>query len=154
MTTQQAYIKGFVKRATESGYTAAEGFEPSLIAIPEARQDRFESFRHPENLLHLHSHNDHWTMHEDEHPSLSMALRGASLREMPKAVASGLSHVLTEGVPGAYKYVANRINRSGGMLDAVKREARMGGVKQANHNDAPTLKQINDYYKGIVHALN
>lgn len=116
------------KKSIDEDELKTIGFEPSLIAIPESGQDRFESFRHPENLLHLHSHGDHWTMHEDAHPSLSMALRGASLPEIPKAIVSGLSHVTTEGVPGAYKYIANRLAGGEDMLNAVIREAK-GNLK-------------------------
>lgn len=105
------------------------GYEPVLIAIPESGQDEFASYRHPDNLLHLHSHGDHWTMHEDAHPSLTMALRKAHGKEIPKAIYSGLSHIFTEGVPGAYKYVANRIGGSGDMLDAIMRESSVKNLK-------------------------
>jgi len=100
------------------------GFEPVAIAIPEAGQDEFASYRNPNNLFHLHSHGDHWTMHEDEHPSLTMALRNAPIEKVPEAVVSGLSHIATEGIPGAYKYISHRITGSGNMLDAVMNESK------------------------------
>jgi hypothetical protein len=99
------------------------GFEPVAIAIPEAGQDQFASYRNPNNLFHLHSHGDHWTMHEDEHPSLTMALRNAPIEEVPSAIVSGLSHITTEGLPGAYKYISHRLTGSGNMLDAVMNES-------------------------------
>jgi hypothetical protein len=102
------------------------GFEPVLIAIPEAGQDRFSSFRHPNNLFHIHSHGDNWTMHEDSHPALTMALRTAKPGERLKAIKDGMTHVLTEGVPGAYKYVAHRLTGAGTMLDAIRRDMTMG----------------------------
>jgi hypothetical protein len=41
------------------------GFEPVMAAIPEAGQDRFQSWRHPDNNYHIHSHGDRWTIHQD-----------------------------------------------------------------------------------------
>lgn len=77
------------------------GFESVLAAIPEAGQDRFRSFRHPDNLFHIHSHNDHWTMHEDDHPSSTMLAR--KIGRIPAAI-QGIPHIVTEGLPGLYAY--------------------------------------------------
>ena len=98
------------------------GFIPVAIAIPESGQDTLFSYRHPDNLFHIHSHGNHWTMHEDHNPSMTMALKNAPLREMPAAIANGLSHIVTEGVPGAYKYVSHRLTGAKDMLDAVMSE--------------------------------
>ena len=113
------------------------GFEPVAIAIPEAGQDEFASYRNPHNLFHLHSHGKHWTMHEDEHPSLTMALRGAPIEEVPAAIVSGLSHIVTEGLPGAYKYISHRLTGAGNMLDAVMNET---AAKQKNNNTIDAIE--------------
>src|SRR5690606_26702418 len=48
------------------------GFQPVTIAIPEHGQDRFQSYRHPDNNFHIHSHGRDWTIHEDRHPAATM----------------------------------------------------------------------------------
>lgn len=111
------------------------GFEPVLIAIPEAGQDQFSSYRHPNNLYHIHSHGDHWTMHEDSHPALTMALRTAKPGEKLQAIRNGMTHVITEGIPGAYKYVAHRITGAGTMMDAIRRDM-MGEPREKAAHDA------------------
>jgi hypothetical protein len=113
------------KTSLSEDHIKALGFEPVFIGIPESGQDRFSSFRHADNLLHLHSHGDKWTIHEDEHPSLTMALRKASPKEIPKALLSGFSHIFTEGVPGAYKYIANRLKGSDNMLSAIDKDQKV-----------------------------
>jgi len=86
------------------------GFEPVLIAVPEAGQTEFFSYRNPKNLYHIHPHGDYFTIHRDRHPSMTMSVRQAKgLTEKAQAVASGLAHVATEGVPGAWAYIRNKI---------------------------------------------
>jgi hypothetical protein len=81
------------------------GFVPVTIAIPEAGQDRFQSFRHPDNNFHIHSHPEGWTMHEDAHSAATMLVRKAQgVSQKAKAFASGLPHVNEEGLPGLYYY--------------------------------------------------
>jgi len=58
----------------------ALGFTPVTIAIPEAGQDRFQSFRHPDNTFHIHSHPEGWTIHEDAHPAATMLARSDNCR--------------------------------------------------------------------------
>lgn len=96
-------------KLTESD-VGALGFIPVKIAIPEAGQDRFESFRHPNNNYHIHSHGKNWTMHEDDHASSTMLMHNAN-GVLGKVVAftKGLPHVATEGIPGIYYYTTNAI---------------------------------------------
>lgn len=82
------------------------GFVPVSIAIPEAGQDRFSSFRHPDTNFHIHSHPEGWTMHEDRHAASTMLARKAKgALDKTKALVSGLPHVNEEGIPGLYYYV-------------------------------------------------
>lgn len=95
------------------------GFERVLAAIPEAGQDEFHSYRHPNNLFHLHSHPGRWTMHEDEHPSATMLAR---THGPVKAFVMGMPHVVTEGVPGLLNYLGGRIAGRKSTADVVERE--------------------------------
>lgn len=97
----------------------ALGFERVLAAIPEAGQDEFHSYRHPNNLFHLHSHPGRWTMHEDEHPSATMLAR---THGPVKAFFMGMPHVVTEGLPGLANYVGGRIAGRKSTADVVERE--------------------------------
>lgn len=82
------------------------GFQPVSIAIPEAGQDQFSSYRNPDNLFHIHSHPEGWTMHEDAHPSSTMlALKAHGVQDKAKALISGAPHVSEEGLPGLYYYL-------------------------------------------------
>lgn len=102
------------------------GFQSVLAGIPETGQDRFRSLRRVDSNHHLHSHPDYWTLHEDEHPSMTMALQKA---EGPlaatKAVVSGTSHVVGEGMPGAYYYLKGQLLGGDGMVDRLGRLARI-----------------------------
>lgn len=81
------------------------GFVPVTIAIPEAGQDRFQSFRHPDNNFHIHSHPEGWTMHEDQHAAATMlAKKVEGLGQKAKAMAAGVPHASEEGLPGLYYY--------------------------------------------------
>lgn len=95
------------------------GFESVLAAIPEAGQDQFRSYRHPDNLFHIHSHNDNWTMHEDRHPSSTMLSRKIG---PVRAFIQGAPHIITEGVPGLAAYVAGQFNRRRSTADRVNDE--------------------------------
>jgi superfamily II DNA or RNA helicase len=87
------------------------GFESVMVAIPEAGQDRFQSYRHPDNRFHLHSHPEGWTMHEDRHPAATMIARKAQTPlETFKAYVKGVPHVVTEGIPGLTYYLKGRIS--------------------------------------------
>lgn len=86
------------------------GFVPVKLAIPEAGQDRLESFRHPTNLYHIHSHPEGWTMHADEHPAATMLARAAHTpAKKVKAFAGGVPHAKDEGLPGLYYYLRGRL---------------------------------------------
>ena len=80
-------------------------FEPVTVAIPEAGQDRFQSYRNPNNLFHIHSHPEGWTMHEDRHPAATMLSRGVKgIAAKTKTMIQGIPHVSDEGIPGLYYY--------------------------------------------------
>lgn len=88
----------------------ALGFTPVTIAIPEAGQDRFQSFRHPDNNFHIHSHPEGWTMHEDSHAAATMMAKKAKTPgEKAKAMVQGIPHVSEEGLPGLYYYLKGAI---------------------------------------------
>ncbi len=107
---------------------AALGFKKVLVGIPEGGQASFWSWRHPENNYHLHDHGEHWTMHADRHPSVTMAMMAAPTpAARVKALARGVTHVVTEGVPGGYLYARNMARRATGqavpgMVGAVAKE--------------------------------
>jgi len=102
------------------------GFQSVLAGIPETGQDRFRSFRRVDSNHHLHSHPDYWTLHEDEHPSMTIALQKAEgPLQAAKAVTSGTSHVIGEGVPGAYYYLKGQLLGGDGMVDRLGRLARI-----------------------------
>lgn len=95
------------------------GFEPVVAAIPEAGQDRFQSFRHPDNNYHLHSHGDRWTIHQDSHPAMTMLMRREGVA---KAFVHGMPHVITEGVPGLAYYLAGKVSGRKSTADVVDKE--------------------------------
>ncbi len=95
------------------------GFESVLIAVPEKGQDEFRTYRHPDNLFHLHSHGDNWTMHEDAHPAATMLARRIG---KTKALIQGLPHVVTEGIPGLGYYLKGQILGSKSTADNVEAE--------------------------------
>jgi hypothetical protein len=99
------------------------GFTPVTVAIPEAGQDRFQSFRHHENNFHIHSHPEGWTMHEDGHPAATMlAKKAKGLGDKTKAMISGIPHMSEEGLPGLYYYVKGAIGGHRSTAERVFRE--------------------------------
>jgi hypothetical protein len=122
------------------------GFVPVKVAIPETGQTRFESFRHPDNLFHLHEHGDAWIMHKDDHPASTMLIKKWKMaREAAKKAAEegrvstkkaveatggvlkpvgdfirGLPHVVTEGIPGAYYYVKGKVTGGKSMRERLE----------------------------------
>lgn len=99
------------------------GFVPVLAAIPEAGQDKFTSYRHPEHNFHVHSHPEGWTMHEDEHPSATMLARKATgAVNKAKAFIGGAPHVSEEGLPGLYYYVKGRLGGHASTAQRVMNE--------------------------------
>lgn len=86
------------------------GFVPVSIAVPEAGQDRFRSYRHPDNNFHIHSHPEGWSMHEDAHAASTMlAKKAQGVVGKTKAFAAGLPHVNEEGLPGLLYYLKGRL---------------------------------------------
>lgn len=86
------------------------GFEPVTIAIPEAGQDQFASYRHPDNTFHIHSHPEGWTMHEDRHPASTMiAKHEPTVLGKAKALVQGMPHLVTEGIPGLGYYLKGQL---------------------------------------------
>lgn len=119
------------------------GFVPVSIAIPEAGQDRFQSFRHPDMNYHIHSHDDGWTMHEDQHAASTMLARKAEgAVNKTKAMVSGLPHVNEEGIPGMYYYLRGVLGGHKSTAARVKAEmspeahAWMSGLS-SSHTHVP-----------------
>lgn len=113
------------------------GFERVLLAIPEAGQDQFHSYRHPDNLFHLHSHPGVWTMHEDEHPSSTMLARKIG---PVKAFFQGMPHVLTEGIPGLERYVAGQLTGRKSTADQINKELPQETKDLIEKSAAATLR--------------
>ncbi len=120
------------------------GFEPVLAAIPEAGQDRFQSFRHPDNLYHIHSHGDRWTMHQDRHAAATMLARtqGAA-----KAFVQGIPHVITEGIPGLGYYIKGQLGGRKSTADIVNSQ-----LQPDNHvkNYLDTMPDSSTYQKAAA----
>ena len=84
------------------------GFLKTKIAIPEEGQISSTNWRHPDTNLHFHPHNGFFTVHEDSHPALTMSVRKKD-PNLFSALNSGIVHAATEGVPGAFYYLRNKI---------------------------------------------
>lgn len=96
------------------------GFVPVTIAVPESGQDRFMSYRHPNNNYHIHSHPEGWTLHEDEHPAATMLARTRdTVLGKAQAMVEGIPHIVTEGIPGVAYYLKNRLTGGERMGPAV-----------------------------------
>ncbi len=119
------------------------GFVPVAIAIPEAGQENFTSFRHPEMLYHIHDHGESWSMHEDRHAASTMLIKkwmmertgqikqtlsnaktsaDSSVFEPFQHFAAGIPHILEEGIPGAYYYLKGQVLGGETMLDRLKQD--------------------------------
>lgn len=115
------------KRFLNEDHLKELGFQPVLVAIPEAGQDQFASYRHPNNLFHIHSHGDRWTMHEDSHPAATMLMQQGV--NPVSAIVQGLPHVLGEGAPGLANFLGGVLKGRESTADAVAQEAK--GIKTA-----------------------
>lgn len=115
------------KRFLNEDHIKELGFQPVLVAIPEAGQDQFASYRHPNNLFHIHSHGDRWTMHEDSHPAATMLMQQGV--NPVSAIVQGLPHVLGEGAPGLANFLGGVLKGRESTADAVAQEAK--GIKTA-----------------------
>lgn len=94
-------------------------YVPSVVAIPERGQSQLTSYRRipdasdPGFNPHIHKHDKNWFLHNDKHPSLTLALQHAKTNEERlQALRSGMQHVLGEGLPGAASYISNLIKGS------------------------------------------
>jgi hypothetical protein len=64
------------------------GMTKVKIAVPEAGQKTFTTYRHHDHNYHIHDHDTHWTMHRDDHPSATMVMKKLKMqREAEKARA-------------------------------------------------------------------
>lgn len=137
------------------------GFTPVTIAIPEAGQDRFRSYRHVDNNFHLHSHHNNWTMHEDNHASASMlAKRETTAGGKAKAFLNGAPHVTDEGLPGLLLYIKGQLSGRDSTADRVLMELpdeaklRIFGLPKSPTAPVPAadpmLKAASD---GVLEAL-
>lgn len=115
----------------------AMGFIPSLIAIPERGQKSWMTYRHPTTNYHLHKHKDKWFLHRDVFAPLQFALaqtKGQPIKERAKAVATGLSHLIQEGVPGLYSMLRSVWQKAPTFSETINipeqtRSAHIGFVK-------------------------
>lgn len=120
------------------------GFVPVTIAIPESGQNQFRSFRHPDNTVHIHSHDDGWTMHEDRHPAATMiAKKAKGVGETLKAYAQGAPHAGTEGVPGMYYYLKGQLGGHTSTARRVLNELPEQAIRRIDRLKAsPTYKAV------------
>lgn len=137
------------------------GFVPVSIAIPEAGQTKSESFRHPYNLFHFHHHGKTWSMHEDSHAASTMMTKkwrmerkertkkdsDLSMFEPVKHFISGLPHLLTEGVPGAFYYLKGKLFNTESMADRLKEEIDIEYFEELNKN--PLFQKRDDDFRLI-----
>lgn len=86
-----------------------DGFEDSLVSIPEPGQARFLSWRHPKGY-HVHDHGDMWVMHKDEHPP------------SPGQPLMTAKHIITEGTPGALRYIRHQLSDGTGLVPMMQRK--------------------------------
>lgn len=131
-------------------------FVPVSVAIPEAGQNQFQSYRHPSNLFHIHSHPEGWTIHEDRHPAATMIARGVKgLVAKSRAMAQGVPHISDEGLPGLYYYLKGQLTRSGSTAQHLLKELHPKLLEHLNRlPDAPTANEDKIAYdRGAYTAL-
>ena len=150
------------------------GFVPVTIAVPESGQQQFGSWRHPDHNVHIHNHDSHWVMHEDDHASSTMLMykrklqmqkakeqarvaatspggkkgkpaKVTGLGDIAKTTIQGLPHVLGEGVPGMYYYTKNRLLGGGSMLDEVQSE-----LPKSYHRRVARMKASPTYQRAMA----
>lgn len=102
------------------------GFVPVNVAIPEAGQTRFQSFRHPGHNYHIHEHGDSWTMHEDRHAASTMLVKKWKMEQEAKRKAAEGGH-------------------SGKATGAKPK-------KPSKHEDS-ILKPVGDFVRGTPHIV-
>lgn len=121
----------------------ALGFTPVSIAVPEAGQDMFTSFRHPDNNYHLHSHPGRWTMHHDAHASATMlAKKAKTFGGKAKAYVQGMPHVSEEGLPGLFYYVKGQLAGKASTAESVASEMTAKARKRISRlSRSPTFSK-------------
>jgi len=155
---------------TKSDLEKHLGYVPVTIAVPESGQKQFGSWRHPYHNRHIHDHDSHWVMHEDDHASSTMLIHRRRL-EMQKAkelaasgkggkggkapttgigaiaktTIQGLPHVIGEGVPGMAMYMKNRLVGGGDMLSRVQ-----GGLGKKYHRRVARMKASPTYQRAAA----
>jgi len=110
----------------EKDLTQQLGFVPVKVAIPEAGQTRFESFRNPDNLFHIHEHGDAWVMHEDEHPASTMLIK---------------------------KWMLDRARKAVDIAKAGVGEAASGAISAAKDPSSSFLRPVADFVRGLPHVV-
>lgn len=124
------------------------GFEPVIAAIPEAGQDRFQSWRHPDNNYHIHSHGDRWTIHQDRHPAMTMLARKVG---PVKAFTQGVPHIVTEGIPGLGYYLVGRLRGNASTAERVDNELTPDVKDELNKVAALDCLSLYGFH-GVKHA--
>jgi hypothetical protein len=161
----------------EKDLTHHLGFTKVKIAVPEAGQKRFSSYRHHEHNYHLHDHGDHWTVHKDEHPSATMVLKkmriakekakehrakakalgkkhydkakskGPGIAHAAKAIVHGIPHVVTEGVPGMYHYAKGKASGAKSTAEKVIGDQGASLNRKFNRWKDSKSKEKNDEHR-------
>lgn len=147
------------------------GFVPVNIAVPESGQRQFGSWRHPYHNNHVHDHDSHWVMHEDDHASTTMLMHKrklelAKIREarrsggggggrkgkdipglgdIAKTTIQGMPHLIGEGGPGILSYTKNRILGREGMLSIVQK-----GLPKQYHRRVRRMKASPTYQRAAA----
>lgn len=166
----------------EQDLTDNLGFKKVLIGIPEAGQKRFSSFRHLDHNYHIHDHDTHWSMHNDDHASITMKLEklkkmreeakrnpqnstgeGGTKEKIPSnlsAYMEGSTHLLGEGLPGAYYYLKGRFARSPGMKNRLQQSlgddyySRISKMKTSPSHFQKTARSIETPYRALQKDLD
>ena len=145
------------------------GFVPVTVAIPEAGQKTFASYRHPEMLYHIHDHGEQWSMHADRHAASTMLIKKwmmertgrirSNLSDMKAKTEesiltpiqhffAGIPHVLEEGIPGAYYYLKGQLLGGETMLDRLRQDLspeyqkRVSQFKEIKHDSWSGLRRV------------
>ena len=96
---------------TESDLKSQLGFVPVTVAIPEAGQTKFQSFRHPDNNYHIHDHGENWTMHEDRHAASTMKVKKWKMDRAKKKML-GIKNSATKASTGLKDRLSNMYSNS------------------------------------------
>jgi hypothetical protein len=120
------------------------GFKPSYVSIPEIGQDSVTSYRHPESLLHFHSHPDLWLYHEDNNPSLDMLLTKYKKEHPNASKVEKLKYLLLDALPGSIEHTVNDgapalADYLGKILRGAPSETQAGNKNVKQYNIAKAL---------------